>query len=136
MRRALPLLMLFPSLALPGAAQTPIPQTPSFEEFLTEDELRQAFTGVDWGGCYADGEPVEERTAADGSLHDLLRTGAPRVGDWWVEGREICYRYDGSHGHPQGTFCWNVARQGAALHFFNAQDGGYGGSTQCADLVS
>lgn len=119
-----------------AAAQDAAPAAPAFEEFLTEGELRAAFTGADTGGCYPDREPVEERTAADGALYDLLQAGAPRVGDWWVEGREICYRYTGDHGHRPGTFCWNVTREGRELHFFSAPEGIYGGSTHCVDLVS
>src|SRR5690606_20980810 len=106
------------------------------ELFMDGAALTETFTDLDLFGCYPDGSPVDERTAADGSLYDLVQGGV-LVGDWWVQNDEICYRYTGEHNHPQGVFCWNVVRDsGGALYFFNAENGAYGGSSICQDLIS
>ncbi len=102
---------------------------------MTEDELVDAFTDRDLDGCYPNGDPVVERTAEDGSLYDLLG-GVRLVGDWWIENQDICYRYTGDYGHPAGIYCWNVVDEGGELYFFTADDGDYGGSSECADLTS
>ncbi len=131
--------------AAPGAAQDNNSQDSDTRDsdapdlsalFLDEQALLRAFTGAEMEGCYPDGSIWALRTAATGAFHDLLRQGAPRVGDWWVEDSAICYAYSGAHGHFPGTWCWNVIRQNGELYFLFPDTQAVGGATDCVDLVS
>lgn len=116
-----------PALPLPE----PPPPPPPDSAFMTDRQLSEAFTGADYRGCYPDGSEWAERTAADGTLYDLLQDGA-RVGSWWVQDRMICYDYP----EMDSTACWRVIRRESEFYFFVPGTGLVGGTTDCTDPIA
>lgn len=140
MRRTFSTVLVLAAVLAAGAsqAQDEAPaEPPAGPEmlFLSDEELIEIFTGADLEGCYPDGRIWAERTAADGALYDLLRRNA-RVGEWWVEDRQICYLYTGEASEVEGTFCWNVVRQDGDYYFLLPGTGEVGGTTDCGDPIA
>ncbi|GEM_PF-3687065 len=128
-----------PDVTPPGADNAPaespfevVPPPPPDDALMTGEELRAAFEDRSYEGCYPDGSPWAERTGADGALFDLLRSGSPRVGVWWVQQNQICYFYDASGV----TACWNAARQDGEFYFFFPGTGVVGGTTDCGEPIA
>lgn len=134
---ALPLAATFaPAVAQEASSCTPVvPERPDEGAFLADEALREEFTNRRLEGCYPDGSPWAERTAAGGALYDDLQDGL-LVGDWWVADGQICYFYPATMASRDDAACWEVIADNGDYYFFYPGTNILGGASYQSALVS
>jgi len=69
---------------------------PTIAGSLSGDEIKSAFSGKTASGDHLKKNMgVKSFHATDGSYKSILSDGTVRTGKWWVDGDNLCLRFDG-----------------------------------------
>ena len=100
---------------------------------LSGDEIKNAFTGkTAVGDNLKKGAGVKSFHASDGSYKSVLSDGTVRTGKWWVDGNNLCVKFDDEgknrcrsiESDGQGGYKKIKPEKGkAVIHFKSLEDG-------------